>query len=130
MLRLFFIFYVCTLFCGCAGLRFKTERKSRFTDIDANMIQVEYGKEKRTETLSNGAELTFDNKVRVTLENGKKFILYQTLARSGVRYQSANKRFIFYEKGQFCQFLEKGVVIYKGMFNKNLTPKKKKIRRF
>jgi len=128
MLRVFFLFYICTLFCGCSGLRFKTDRKSRFTDVDANMIQVEYGKEKRTETLANGAELTFDNKVRVTLYNGKKIILYQTLARSGVRYQSADKRFIFYEKGQFCQLLENGIIIYQGMFNKNLTPKKKNKR--
>ncbi|MFA7171895.1 MAG: hypothetical protein WC340_00530 [Kiritimatiellia bacterium] len=117
---------ICLIINGCASFGFKTERKSRFVDADANTVYVEYGKEERTETLPNGAELKFDRKVRVTFQNGKRITLYQTLAPSGVRYQSADKKFIFVERGPYCQILENGFTIYQGLFNKDCTEKKKK----
>lgn len=117
---------IATMIGGCASFGFNAERKSRFVDADANTIYVEYGKEERTETLPNGAELKFDRKVRVTLHNGKRITLYQTLATSGVRYQSADKKFTFVERGPYCQILENEYTIYQGLFNKDCTDKKRK----
>jgi len=124
MFKILFICSFCILVGGCASFGFKAERKSRFVDVDANAVYVEYGSEKRTETLPNGAELTFNRKVRVTLPSGKRITLYQTLASSGVRYQSADKKFTFMEKGPYCHILENELTIYQGFFNKNCTPKK------
>ncbi|MDA3923926.1 MAG: hypothetical protein PF904_04415 [Kiritimatiellae bacterium] len=104
---------------------FKVERKSQFIDIDANKILVEYGTEEHTEILPNGAEIKFNRKVRVTLYNGKKITLYQTLSTKGVRYHTLDKKFTFVEKGTYCQIFEKNLVIYQGIFSKNLTKKKK-----
>lgn len=126
MLKIIVICAIGLIIGGCASFGFKAERKSRFVDADANTIYVEYGKEARTETLPNGAELKFDRKVRVTLHNGKRITLYQTLAPSGVRYQSADKKFIFVERGPYCQVLESGHTIYRGLFNKDCTEKKRK----
>ncbi len=124
MLRVLSLCTLCILISGCAVFGFKADRKSRFVDIDANAIYVEYGMENRTETLPNGAELKFDRKVRVTLPDGKRLILYQTLASSGVRYQTADKKFTFVEKGPYCQILENEITVYQGFFNRNCTKKK------
>lgn len=126
MIKITMICVIGLMLSGCASFGFKTERRSRFVDADANTVYVEYGKEERTEKLPNGAELKFDRKVRVTLPNGKKITLYQTLATSGVRYQSADKKYVFVERGPYCQILEKEFTIYQGLFNKDCTEKKKK----
>ena len=112
------------IICGCSSLSFQADRKSQFIDINSNKILVEYGKEQHTETLPNGAELKFDRKVRITLYNGKKITLYQTLSTQGVRFQTPDKKFIFAEKGSYCRISENNHIIYEGMFNKNLTKKK------
>ena len=124
MLRVLIICIVCIIISGCSSFRFKTERKSCFVDIDANKVYVEYGTEERTETLPNGAELNFDRKVRVTLYNGTKIVLYQTLAARGVRYTTPDKSIAFVERGCYCQILEKGIVIFQGIFIKNCTKKR------
>ena len=123
MYKIFIICIVCATLSGCASFGFKTERKSCFIDVDANKVYVEYGTEQRTETLPNGAELNFNRKVRITLYNGKKITLYQTLAARGVRYATPDKDFVFIEKGAYCQVLERGLVIYQGVFSKNCTKK-------
>ena len=117
---------VCLIISGCSSFVFKAERKSQFIDINANTLLVEYGTEKHSETLPNGAEISFDHKVRITLYNGKKITLYQTLTTQGVRYKTPDKKFTFVEKGTYCQVFEGNHLIYQGIFSKNLTKKKNK----
>ena len=104
------------LACGCATLFFKVDRSSRFIDMDAQHLRVEYGKEKRTEVLPNGLSCTFDNKVRLTLPDGKRVVLYQALAASGIRYLSANKHYEFIEKGPYCLVRQDGRLIFEGVY--------------
>jgi len=124
MLKKIIICSIGIIICGCSSLMFNTERTSQFIDVNANKILVEYATEPHTETLPNGAELKFDRKVRVTLYNGEKIILYQTLSTRGVRFHTPDKKFIFLEKGSYCQLFENNRIIYQGIFSKNLTKKK------
>ena len=102
---------------------FKTERKSRFTDVNNNRLTVEYGTEEREEVLSNGAKLRYTRKVRLTLPEGERVILYQTLSPSGVRYQSTDKQYLFIEHGPWCRLTKEGNIIYQGVFSGNIVIK-------
>lgn len=100
---------------GCASFRFESYRESHFIDMDGQRLFVEYGKEKRTETLPNGLVCTFDLKVRVAMDDGKKIVLYQALATTGVRYLSEDKRYEFVEKGPYCIMRRDGRPFYEGV---------------
>ncbi|MFO7936046.1 MAG: hypothetical protein R6V06_00315 [Kiritimatiellia bacterium] len=106
---------------GCVMFGFKTERASRFVDVDNNLLYVEYSTEQRTESLPNGAELNYDRKVRITLPDGRKKVFYQTLSRVGVRYHTPDDRYVFVECGPWCQLIKGGKVVYRGLFQKNCT---------
>jgi len=103
------------MIAGCASLRFESHRESHFINMDGQRIVVEYGKEKRTETLPNGLVCTFDNKVRIALPDGKKIVMYQALAPSGVRYLSKDKHFEFVEKGPYCIMHRDGRTFFEGI---------------
>ncbi len=102
--------------CGCAAMCFKPIRESQFINMDAERVQVEYGEEKRTETMPNGLVCTFDGKVRVVLPDGKRIVLYQAFTAAGVRYVSEDKRYEFYEKGPYCIVRHRGATIFEGVF--------------
>lgn len=106
------------LLCGCATMTFKTIRESRFISMDAEILHVSYGEEKRTETLPNGLVCTFDRKVLLRLPDGKCVVLYQTISASGVSYASADKRYEFHEKGPCCILLHKGTVLFEGIYSR------------
>ncbi|MDX9868280.1 MAG: MliC family protein [Kiritimatiellia bacterium] len=106
-----------TLLCGCASLRFDTTRKARFIDMDSQILRVEYGEEKRTETLPNGLVCTFEGKVRLRLPaDGSRVTLYQAISASGVRYVSEDKRLEFIEKGPYCIVRQNGRTIFEGVY--------------
>lgn len=107
---------VVTGLCGCATVLFKSTREARFIDMDGNILHVDYGKEKRTETLPNGIVCTFDMKVRVKLPDGKRLVLYQIMSASGVRYASADKAYGLFEKGPYCIVSYKGQRVFEGVF--------------
>ena len=110
---------VCIGLAGCAAWGFTPLRESRFFNIDAEILRVEYGKEKRTETLPNGLVCTYEGKVRLTLpDDGKQIVLYQTIATSGIRYLSADKRYEFIEKAPYCMVGREGVTIFEGIFRR------------
>ncbi|HRR34323.1 MAG TPA: hypothetical protein P5026_09510 [Kiritimatiellia bacterium] len=101
---------------GCASWTFTPLRESRFINVDAEQLQVEYGREKRTETLDNGLVCTYEGKVRLTLPDGTRLILYQTLATTGIRYLSSNKQYEFVEKAPYCILRHQGRVIFEGIY--------------
>ncbi len=84
--------------------------------MDAEVLVVEYGEEKRTETLPNGLVCTFEGKVRLLLPDKKRVTLYQALATSGVCYVSKDKQYDFHEKGPYCILRHQGVTIFEGYF--------------
>lgn len=100
--------------CGCTS--FKVMRQTRFVDMDGRIVHAEYGKEKRTETLPSGIVCTFDGKVRISLFDGQRITLYQTLSTAGNRYVSLNKRYEFTEMGPYCIIQHDGVRIYQGFY--------------
>lgn len=102
--------------CGCATHGFKPTRETRFIDMDANVLHVSYGEEKRTETLPNGLVCTFSGKVRIELPDGKKIFLYQAISTSGMRYLSEDKHYEFREKGVYCFLLKDGEIIFEGVY--------------
>ena len=93
-------------------------RENRFFNLDAEILRVEYGKEKRTETLPNGLVCTYEGKGRLTLPDEKRVVLYQTIATSGIRYLSADKRYEFIEKAPYCMVRHEGVTIFEGIFRR------------
>ena len=103
---------------GCASLDFTTLRENRFFNIDAEILNVEYGREKRTETLPNGLVCTYEGKVRLTLPDGKRVVLYQTIATSGIRYLSANKKHEFIEKAPYCMVRYEGETVFEGIYRR------------
>jgi hypothetical protein len=107
---------VVTGLCGCATVLFESTREARFIDMDGNILHVDYGKEKRSETLPNGIVCTFDMKVRIKLPEGKRLVLYQIMSTSGVRYASADKAYELIEKGPYCLVYHKGQMIFEGVF--------------
>ena len=107
---------VLSVLCGCATVLFKSTRESRFIDMDGQVVHVDYGKEKRTETLPNGLVCTFDGKVRLQLPEGKRLVLYQALSASGVCYASKDKQYEFIEKGPYCIITYRGKRIFEGFF--------------
>lgn len=119
MFKRFLVFTLPVILAGCLSFGFKAQRKSEFTDIDNNSIFVEYGTEERSEVLPNGASLNFKRKVRITLPDGKRVILYQTISTSGVRYHTPDNKYMFIERGPWCQFIKDGAIVYKGMFRNN-----------
>ena len=80
-------------------MSFKPYRVSRFINMDAEVIHAEYAKEKHTETTPDGLVSTFENKVRLTLPDGKRLTLYQSFSPFGVRYVSKEGRHEFIERG-------------------------------
>ena len=76
---------IALILTGCASWTFTPTRESRFINVDAEQLWVEYGREKRTETLPSGLVCTYEGKVRLTLPDGSRRVLYQTLATSGIR---------------------------------------------
>jgi uncharacterized protein YceK len=121
MNRCFILLVSAALLSGCASVFFRTERKSGFTDANNTAITVEYGTEEREERLSGGAVLKFNRKVRITLPDGRRVILYQTLSPSGVRYRSADSEYIFIEQGPWCKLIRGGVIVYQGVFSRNFS---------
>ncbi len=119
MLKKLAAFNLLLITAGCLSFGFKTERKSQFTDINNNTVFVEYATEKRTETLANGTELNFDRKVRITLSNGERAVLFQTISRSGVRYHTPDNKYIFIERGPWCKVIKEGATVYQGVFRNN-----------
>lgn len=103
---------------GCAAWTFTPTRESRFINVDAEQLRVEYGREKRTETLDNGIVCTYEGKVRLTLPDGTRKVLYQTLATSGIRYYSADKQYEFVEKAPYCILRQQGRVIFEGIYRR------------
>ncbi|MDD3543934.1 MAG: hypothetical protein PHG96_01090 [Kiritimatiellae bacterium] len=101
--------------CGCASFSFKPYRETCFINMDAEVIRAEYAKEKRTETTPGGLVSTFDNKVRLTLPDGKRLTLYQSFSPFGVRYVSKNGRHEFIERGVYCLFYTDGRVTFEGV---------------
>lgn len=114
--RTFVLCACCVSLAGCASLRFKPIRQSRFVNMDVEVLRVEYGHEKRTETLPNGLVCAFDSKVRVRLPDGERIVLYQTLATSGVRYVSHDKQYEFNEKGPYCILRHQGKTLFEGIY--------------
>ncbi|MDR2849940.1 MAG: MliC family protein [Verrucomicrobiota bacterium] len=108
---------VCAGLAGCASMTFKPLRESRFVNVDAERLHVEYGREKRTETLPNGLVCTYEGKVRLLLPDGKRIVLYQTIATSGIRYQSSDKHYEFIEKAPYCIVRHDGAVLFEGIYN-------------
>lgn len=104
--------------CGCASLHFTALRKSRFIDMDADILHVDYGKEKRTETFPNGLTYTFHDKVRLHLPEGKTIVLYETIGTVGLRYVSSDKHYEFLESGPYCILHRDGKTIFEGVFCK------------
>ena len=115
-LRLHAALSVCAVVVGCAAWTFTPLRESRFINVDAEVLRVEYGSEKRTETLSNGLVCTYEGKVRVHLSDGNRIVLYQTLTPFGIRYLSADKQYEFIEKAPFCMLRHKGVLLFEGTY--------------
>jgi len=107
---------VCVFVAGCAAWRFTTLRESRFINVDAEILHVEYGRETRTETLANGLACTYEGKVRIRLADGRRVVLYQTLAPSGIRYLSADKHYEFIEKAPHCILMRDGVPLFEGIY--------------
>ena len=105
-----------TAACGCASMTFTSLRQSRFINMDGETVQVDYGKEKRTETLPNGLVCTYDGKVRVELPNGKRIVLYQTITPVGVSYITSDKHYEFTEMGPYCRIGKDGKIIFEGVF--------------
>lgn len=97
-------------------MSFNAIRQSRFIDMDGQLVHVEYGKEKRTETLPNGLVCTYEGKVRIQLPSGKRLVLYQTLTPVGVCYATADKRYEFIEMGPYCRITQNGKTIFEGVF--------------
>jgi len=102
--------------CGCASMRFKPLRETRFINMDAEVLHVEYGEEKRTETFPNGLTSTFTGKVRLRLPDGKQVILYQTMSSSGIRFVTKNREFEFIEKGFYCLLRHNGRTAFEGVY--------------
>ena len=110
---------VCMGLAGCATHRFTPLRESRFFNMDAEILLVEYGQEKRTETLPNGLVCTYEGKVRLTLPDEKRIVLYQTIATSGIRYLSADKRYEFIEKAPYCVVRHEGTMVFEGIYRRS-----------
>lgn len=102
--------------CGCASMRFKVKRETRFINMDAEVLHVAYGEEKRSKTLSSGIVCTFDGKVRLQFPDGKRIVLYQALSSSGMRYVSKDMQFEFREKGPYCILSQYGKTIFEGVY--------------
>ena len=109
---------VCMGLTGCATHRFTPLRESRFFNMDAELLHVEYGQEKRTETLPNGLVCTYEGKVRLTLPDETRVVLYQTIATSGIRYLSKDKRYEFIEKAPYCMVRREDVTIFEGIYRR------------
>lgn len=109
---------IALILTGCASWTFTPTRESRFINVDAEQLRVEYGREKRTETLPSGLVCTYEGKVRLTLPDGSRRVLYQTLATSGIRYLSANKQYEFIEKAPYCVLRHKGQVVFEGIYRR------------
>ncbi len=107
------------LVCGCASMSFKPYRASRFINMDAEVIQAEYAKEKHTETMPGGLVSTFENKVRLTLPDGKRLTLYQSFSPFGVRYISKDGRQEFIERGVYCLLYQNGALVFEGVHCRN-----------
>jgi hypothetical protein len=116
LLRLPAALLLCAGLAGCASWAFTPLRESRFVNIDAEVLRVEYGKETRTETLPGGLVCTYGGKVRLTLPDGSRAVLYETIAASGLRYQSADKRLEFREKAPRCMVLSDDAIVFEGLF--------------
>lgn len=97
-------------------MSFKPYRESRFINMDAELLRAEYAKEKRTETLPSGLVSTFDQKVRITMPDGKRLTLYQSFSPFGVRYVSTDRRHEFIERGIYCLLYRDSVVIFEGVY--------------
>ena len=110
---------VCVGLTGCATHRFTPLRESRFFNMDAEILLVEYGQEKRTETLPNGLVCTYEGKVRLTLPDETCVVLYQTIATSGIRYLSKDKRHEFVEKAPYCVLRHDGAKVFEGIYRRS-----------
>jgi hypothetical protein len=110
---------VCAALPGCTSWTFTPLRESRFTNIDAEVLLVEYGREKRTETLPNGLVCTYEGKVRLHLPDDSSVILYQALTPQGIRYLSADKRYEFIERAPYCALRHNGVLIFDGIYRRH-----------
>ncbi len=106
------------ILAGCASWTFAPTRENRFINVDAEQLRVEYGREKRTETLANGLVCTYAGKVRLTLPDCERVVLYQTLATSGIRYHSSDKQYEFVEKAPYCILRHQGRVIFEGIYRR------------
>ncbi len=112
------ILLIVALCAGCASWHFKPVRSQTFVNVDAQRLLVEYGREKRTETLPDGLVCTYEGKVRLQLQDGRRVVLYQTLATVGNRYLSADKHYEFIEKVPYCLVRHQGRLIYEGIYTR------------
>jgi membrane-bound inhibitor of C-type lysozyme len=108
---------VLSMFVGCAS--FTTTRQGQYMDMNGQVIHVEYGKEKHTTKLSNGLTFTFENKVRITLPDGDRAVLYETMSTSGLRYASHDEKYVFNEKGPYCLLYVKGQLVFEGLYRRH-----------
>ena len=115
-MRAFAALSVFAALCGCSTMRFEAKREARFINMDADVLHVSYGEEKRTETLPNGLVCTFKEKVLLRLPDGKRVVLYQALATSGMLYRSKDKTYEFREKGPYSILSHNGRMIFEGVY--------------
>jgi len=54
-----------------------------------------------------------NNKVDITLSDGRHFVLPQTVSASGARYSNSDESFVFWNKGDTAFIMENGVVTIK-----------------
>ncbi len=73
-------------------MRFKPLRETRFINMDAEVLHVEYGEEKRTETFPNG------------------------MSSSGIRFVDKKREFEFIEKGFYCLLRHNGQTVFEGVY--------------
>lgn len=113
-------FILSTFITGCASFSFEPYRVAKFVDMDARIIQVEYGKEKHDDVLEDGKKFSFEGKIRITLPDGDKIYLYQGMTQIGMLYHSKKSEDYHYlEKGPCCILSHNGEVIFTGYYYRN-----------
>ena len=77
-----------------------------YTCDQGKIINAEYYESDLKTVVAPGMPPTPTGSVKISLSDGRKMILPQTISASGVRYANTNESFIFWNKGNVVMILE------------------------
>ncbi|MBP5509389.1 MAG: hypothetical protein J6Z49_00555 [Kiritimatiellae bacterium] len=108
-----FLAVLVSAIAGCSSP--KIIRTGQYVDMDNDRLHVVYFEKAHTESV-NGVEFPFKEAVKILLPDGKKITCLRTVSPGGMRYRSADNKYMFYEKGPYCILFFGNQRIFEGIF--------------